>query len=136
MRQVPGHLIDLVPTVLDIAGGKRVQTWAGQAIPQPPGKSLVPSFAGEGTVAHESLWWWHEDNRALRAGDWKIVAAGKNRPWELYDLRSDRAEMNDLATQRPEKVRELAEEWTRQMEEFSALARKDLPAAAKASSTK
>ena len=70
-----------------------------------------------------------EGNRALRKGDWKIVAAGTNSPWELYDLRTDRAESTNLADQMPEKVRELAAEWTRQMEEYSALARKDAPPA-------
>ena len=61
-------------------------------MPPAPGKSLVPLFAKDGTVAHESLWWLHEGNRALRVGDWKIVAAGKDSPWELYDLSSDRSE--------------------------------------------
>jgi arylsulfatase len=72
------------------------------------------------------LWWLHEGNRALRVGDWKIVAAGKDSPWELYDMSSDRSETKDLAKDKPEKVRELAAIWARQFEEFSALAKKDL----------
>jgi len=75
---------------------------------------------------HPSLWWLHEGNRALRAGDWKIVAARADSDWELYDLRSDRAESNNLAARFPEKVREMAAEWTRQQEEMRALALKDL----------
>ena len=70
-------------------------------------------------------------NRALRAGDWKIVAAGKDASWELYDVSSDRSESKNLADQMPEKVRELAANWTRQLEEFTALAAKDLPPDAK-----
>jgi arylsulfatase len=130
LRHTPGHIIDLVPTILEAAGGKRFETWGGQPVPPPPGKSLVPLFTKDGTVTHGSFWWLHEKNRALRVGDWKIVAAGQDSPWELYDLRLDRSELKNLAIEKPEKVRELAEQWTRQMEEYSALARKDLPPSA------
>jgi arylsulfatase len=127
LRRTPGHVIDLVPTVLEVAGGRRPERWAGRPVPPPPGKSLVPLFARDGTVQHDSLWWLHEGNRALRAGNWKIVAAGKDSPWELYDLSSDRSESKGLAKDRPEKVRELAAAWARQFEENCALAAKDLP---------
>jgi arylsulfatase len=127
LRHAPGHLIDLVPTVLEAAGGKRPEKWEGRPVPTAPGKSMMPVFAKDGTVAHEFLWWLHEGNRALRAGNWKIVAAGKDSPWELYDLSSDRSETRNLATEKPEKVRELAAIWTKQFEESCALAAKDLP---------
>jgi arylsulfatase len=131
LRHAPGHVIDLVPTILDAAGGKRPEAWDGKPVPAPPGKSLVPVFARDGTVTHDSLWWLHEGNRALRVGDWKIVAAGKDSPWELYDLSADRSETNNLAGQKPEKVRELAAVWTKQFEDFAALAIKDAPPDAK-----
>jgi len=70
---------------------------------------------------------WDCTHRALRVGDWKIVAAGKDSPWELYDLSSDRSESKDQAKDKPEKVSELAAIWTKELEEFTALARKDLP---------
>jgi len=82
----------------------------------------VPVFAQDGTVARSSLWWLHEGNRALRAGDWKIVAAGKGSPWELYDLSADRSETRNLAASQPERVHTLAATWTRQFEEYAALA--------------
>ena len=75
-------------------------------------------------MTHDSLWWLHEGNRALRVGDWKIVAAGKDSPWELYDLEADRAETKNLAAEKPEKVRELAAMWDKQTEECFALARR------------
>ncbi len=134
LRHTPGHLIDLVPTILERAGGQRLETWAGIPVPPAPGLSLVPLFEKDGAVEHDSLWWLHEDNRALRVGNWKIVAAGKDSPWELYDLGSDRAEATNLAPSKPEKVRELADIWTRQTDEFNALARSD--AAPIAGSTK
>ena len=58
---------------------------------------------------------------------WKIVASGKDSPWELYDLSSDRCETHDLAADKPEKVRELAAIWTKQWEQIAALAAADLP---------
>ena len=127
LRTAPGHIIDLVPTILEVAGGKRLETWGGQPVPSAPGKSLVPLFAKDGTVTHDTLWWLHEGNRALRAGNWKIVAAGKDSPWELYDLDIDRAESRNCAAEKPEKVRELAELWTKQAEDCFALARENLP---------
>jgi arylsulfatase len=131
LRHTPGHVIDLVPTILEVVGGKRLTKWEGGPVPPPPGKSLVPLFARDGKVTRDFIWWLHEGNRALRAGDWKIVAAGKESPWELYDLGSDRSETKNQAKERPEKVRELSALWTRHFEESAALARQDLPTSAK-----
>ena len=125
LRHTPGHIIDLVPTTLELAGGR--PDVDGKPTPQRPGKSLVPLFTKDGAVTHDTIWWLHEGNRALRAGNWKIVAAGKDSPWELYDLTSDRSEMQNLAAEKPEKVRELAAMWTKQFQEYAALAAKDLP---------
>ncbi|MBI5385349.1 MAG: arylsulfatase [Verrucomicrobia bacterium] len=129
LRHGPAHLIDLAPTVLELAGGQWPAAQDGQPVPPPPGKSLASAFAKDGAVSHDSLWWLHEGNRALRVGDWKIVAAGTNAAWELYDLRTDRAEMNNLAGKNPQKLSELAGLWTNQWQEIRALALKDIPAA-------
>jgi arylsulfatase len=128
LRLNPGHLIDIVPTILEMAGGKRPATWKGQPVPTPPGKSLVPVFTRDNTVVHEYLWWCHEGNRAVRLGDWKLVAAGAKAPWELYDLKADRGESHNLANKRPEKARELETIWTRQDREFCDLALRNAPA--------
>jgi arylsulfatase A-like enzyme len=136
LRHAPGHLIDLVPTILDVVGGRKPGDVAGKPVPPAPGKSLRPLFAKDGTVVHDSLWWLHEGNRALRAGDWKIVAAGKDSPWELYDLKADRSETRDLAKDKPEMVNELAAVWTKQFEEYKALAMKDVPPEKKVNSKK
>ncbi|MCY3019686.1 MAG: arylsulfatase [Planctomycetota bacterium] len=77
LRHDPGHLIDLAPTVLELAGGKWPETFDGKPVPPPPGKSLVPAFAKDGSVTHDYFWWYHDGNRALRAGDWKLVADHK-----------------------------------------------------------
>ncbi len=127
LRHNPAHLIDIVPTILDAAGGKPFETWDGKPVPPAPGKTLVPVFAKDNTVAHDCLWWLHEKNRALRVGDWKIVAAGTDSPWELYDLRTDRAESNNLASAQPERVKEMAALWNKRLDEYRELATKDLP---------
>jgi arylsulfatase A-like enzyme len=124
LRRNPGHLIDLVPTILELAGGKWPPTTAGLAAPTPPGKSLVPVFTKDGSVQHDSFWWYHDGNRAIRVGDWKLVADHKF-PWELYDLRTDRSESTNLAAKHPEKVKELERAWTTQMESFCAQVRRD-----------
>jgi arylsulfatase A-like enzyme len=129
LRHDPGHLIDIVPTILQVAGAPgRPDSPEGRAIPTPPGKSLVSAFAHDGTLRHDDLWWAHEGNRAVRMGDWKLVAA-KNEPWELYNLATDRTESRNLARENPTKVRELSERWQRHMDEFTALARVDVKSA-------
>ncbi len=130
LRHDPGHLIDLPPTILELAGGAWPQTFAGKPLPPLPGKSLVPAFARDGSVTHDYFWWYHDGNRALRVGDLKLVADHRS-PWELYDLRTDRSESRNLAAEHPDKVHELEQTWTKRMKEFSALVQEDLPAASK-----
>jgi arylsulfatase len=119
LRHAPRHVIDLAPTILEVAGGK----WA-EKMPTPPGQSLVPLFANDAPAHERTFWWLHEGNKALRVGDWKIVAA-KDASWELYDLTSDRSESNDLAKAQPNRVRAMAATWARILEECAGLARKD-----------
>ncbi len=105
LRSDPGHVIDLLPTVLDLAG---VDVSDSLEVPF-PGESLVPTFKGESERERE-LWWYHEGNRALRHGDWKIVAV-RDKPWELFNLARDRTESENLAASSPEKVKELEARW-------------------------
>ena len=106
-------MIDLAPTILEVTGGKRFETWQGQPVPTPPGKSLVSIFAQDGRVQRDYLWWQHEKNRAVRVGDWKLVASGTEAAWELYNLGRDRVEAKNLAASMPDKVLELDETWQR-----------------------
>jgi arylsulfatase len=126
LRHTPGHFIDVVPTVLELAGVQKPKTWKGEPIPEAPGQSLVPAFANDKLIPHESLWWLHEGHRAVRVGDWKLVAA-KGDPWELYDMKTDRAEQVNLAAKMPDKVKELERVWLEQANRYTELARKTLP---------
>ncbi|MDH7502448.1 MAG: arylsulfatase [Verrucomicrobiota bacterium] len=122
LRHTPAHFIDFVPTVLELAGVNKPATWKGVPVPEAPGRSLVPAFHRDVTLPRESLWWLHEGNRAVRVGDWKLVTA-KNDPWELYDMRTDRAEQINLAAKMPEKVKELERVWQEHVDRFTAMAK-------------
>lgn len=62
------------------------------------------------TIAREALYWEHEGNRAIRVGDWKLVAS-HGQPWELYDVSRDRSEQHDLSGEQPERVSRMAAMW-------------------------
>ena len=122
LRRTPAHVIDVVPTVLELAGVTKPADWKGQPIPAAPGKSLVAALKSDVTVERPSLWWLHEENKAIRVGDFKLVAA-KGDAWALYDLSTDRAEQFDLSAKMPEKAKELADLWQKQTDEHVALAK-------------
>lgn len=126
LRTDPGHLIDLVPTILEISGSKIPPMFAGLTVPPLPGKSLVPAFKKDGAVKHDFLWWNHDGNRAIRVGDWKLVADHK-KTWELFNLKTDRSETKNLAAEYPEKVMELEQVWIKHAEEFNNLSKQDMP---------
>lgn len=112
LRRDPGHLIDIVPTVLDLAGVQPSTIWNGVTAPRLAGRSLVPQFAHDGAGAHEPLFFSHEGHRALRVGDWKLVSSRENSDtWELYNLANDRSEIIDLASKQPNRVRSMAAQW-------------------------
>jgi len=80
LRKNVGHVIDMVPTILEATGASRFTTWNDKPVPMPPGRSLLPAFATDATVTRDYLWWSHEGNRAIRVDDWKLVAPGKDGP--------------------------------------------------------
>jgi len=106
-----GHLVDFMPTLLELTGGSYPAQRHGQEVPALEGKSLVPVLRGEQREPHEYLCWYLEGNRAVRHGKWKLNWGVTARKWELYDLHVDRTETNDLAGEHPELVAELSQAW-------------------------
>ena len=123
-RRGAGHVIDIVPTIREVCGVKQLADWGGIAIPAAPGKSLLPVFNADTTLDHDHLWWFHDGHKAVRIGDWKLVAA-KGEPWELYDVKADRAEQHDMAAKYPDKLATLAARWAQSAAEFTTLAKSD-----------
>jgi arylsulfatase len=109
LRHDVGHVIDIVPTLLELAGVKAVLP---DGAPPFPGRSLVASLSKDGAVTRECLFFSHNGNRALRMGDYKIVSAKLDHSeWELYNLATDRCEQHDLAAEQPGTVSEMASRW-------------------------
>lgn len=106
----PSHLIDIMATCLDLSDAQYPKELHGEKIKPVQGVSLLPAFNGKSLKRKEPLFWEHESNRAVRDGKWKLVAKA-NSAWELYDMESDRTEMNNLAAKEPAKVKALAAKW-------------------------
>jgi arylsulfatase A-like enzyme len=107
-RQV-GHITDLMPTVLELAGASYPKEYNGNTILPREGVSLVPVFKGE-RLAQRQVFMEHEGNRSVREGRWKLVAL-LGKPWELYDMDSDPTEMNNLAAENADRVTRMATAW-------------------------
>jgi arylsulfatase A-like enzyme len=117
----PGHIIDIMPTLLDISGGIYPEEFNGRDILPMEGISLLPVFSGKNTEREKPLFWEHEGNRAVRDGEWKLVSEydytkKEFKRWELYNLSEDRSEIDDLSSRNPD----LRDELIREYEEWSA----------------
>jgi arylsulfatase len=105
-----GHVIDLLPTFLELAGATYPKQYAGHDLKPLEGKSLAQVFGGQPQVDRPPLFFEHEGGRAVHHGDWKLVARAGG-PWELYQLADDATETHDLAGSHPDRVAELSQFW-------------------------
>lgn len=121
LEHTPGHLVDLMATAVDLAQADYPTTaHGGHAIKPMEGQSLVPTFRGQ-SIERDAIYWEHEGNRAIRQGDWKLVAKGARGQWELYNIANDRSEQNDLAQRFPDRVEAMAALWTAYAERANVL---------------
>jgi len=116
MTNQVGHIIDVSATFRDITGAKYPKEILGKKTKSPLGKSLLPVFKGEEREPHKEIYWHFSRANAVRQGDLKVVRAGK--AWELYDLKTDPTETNNLAKERPEKTAELTKMWEAWREDY------------------
>ncbi len=105
------HLIDIMPTCLEVARAEFPRQWNGTAALAPEGIGLAPAFQSVGNISRsKALFWEHEGQRAVRDGKWKLVAS-HDEPWELYDMEADRTELKDLSSEEPKVVTRLLAEY-------------------------
>lgn len=111
------HVMDIPATILELAGLPHPETYVGRPVAPLQGHSLVPLLADPAAVPRDENDWIGFElsgNRALRQGDWKILwlcdPAGPGH-WQLFDLRSDPAETNDLSEMHPDIRDRMAAVW-------------------------
>jgi arylsulfatase A-like enzyme len=113
LRHAVAHVIDIPATILEVAGADLVKfnesaKTAGAATCY--SESLLPAMETDQALKRDWIWWLHDGNRALRKGNWKIVA-NKDQAWELYDLSIDRCETENLADSHPKLLDEMKRQW-------------------------
>jgi arylsulfatase len=115
-----GHVMDVMATCLELAGATCPEEFDGRAITSMQGRSLVPVFRDEKPAKREMLAWEHIGTKAIRMGDWKLVAR-RNGPWSLYDLSVDRSEQKDVAGKHADRVRQMEQCWQQWARETQVL---------------
>jgi len=108
------HLIDLMPTFVELGGATYPAEYEGNKIQPMEGVSLVPTLGGKAIKRQAPLGFEHHGNLGLRDGKWKIVSMYRRdqpRTWELYDMEADRTELNDLAKKMPGKLDAMVAAW-------------------------
>lgn len=97
ITQQTGHLIDLLPTIIDATHS----SYTSMGNFPLPGQSLLPYLISpEQRTVKRKLFWEHFDHKAYIEGDWKIVKA-KDSDWELYDITIDRTEQFSHSQAKP-----------------------------------
>lgn len=114
----PAQIIDVMPTLLELAGAEYPQRHDGNETHPLRGISLAPAFDGKPISRTAPMFSEHEKNAFIMDGDWKLVGKGvaasagpEEELWELYDLSGDRTELNNLVSQRPERAAKMMAAW-------------------------
>ncbi|SFJ63502.1 arylsulfatase [Planctomicrobium piriforme] len=129
------HVIDVVPTILDVAGIPEPKTVNG--IPQKPIEGISMRYSFDDKKAkerRETQYFEMLGNRAIyhngfiacaRHGiPWVTTGSGKpfyTDQWELYNLNEDFTQATDTAARNPMKVKELKEKFMEEAKKYNVL---------------
>ncbi|KAJ3061875.1 hypothetical protein HK102_008955 [Quaeritorhiza haematococci] len=105
-----GHVIDVMPTCLELAGVDYPARYDGHALKPLEGESLTPTLAGRPRQDRRTLYFEHEGGRAVIDDGWKAVAQARGN-WQLYHVAEDATETRDRAADEPERLAELTAAW-------------------------
>lgn len=106
-----GHIIDVQPTILELAGVTHPVEMGGREIIPLEGVSLAATIIGEASSSERTLFFEWSRSRAVREGDWKLVRDRGKPDWELYNVAEDRTEQHDLAKEQPSRVKRMEAAW-------------------------
>jgi len=115
------HVCDIFPTVIDLAGTSRPDTYKGNELAPLYGVSAKEFLAGNNVLVRNTemdpLHFEMLECKAVIKGKWKAMMLqppyASEAVWQLYDLSTDPLEKLDLASREPEKLNELSAEWDR-----------------------
>ncbi len=103
----PVTSVDFYPTFLEIVGAKADPTHVLD------GESILPLLRRSGTLKRDCVYWhyphYHHSRPAgaIRQGDWKLIEFYEDGRLELYNLKRDIAEKNNLTSKMPQKAAQL-----------------------------
>lgn len=105
-------IIDIMPTILEATQGNYPKTFNNNTIQPMEGLSLLP-VCENNRLDRDEWFVEHGSNKAFRKGDWKIAwSRDKNgKKWELFNLKDDPTELNDLASKKPERLNAMKNRW-------------------------
>jgi arylsulfatase len=103
--------MDVMPTLAELGKEPYPTSYQGHDVLPVQGKSMLPILLGGSRAGHDQICWHYNDNRAIRQGDWKLVWDKLQTGWALFDLRTDRTEIRDLAALHPDRVQQMGAAW-------------------------
>ena len=107
----PVHIIDILPTIAEVTQTDIPSAWPRRDLTNVAGESFASLLAGGKFSRENPIFLQFQTDRGLRDGDWKIVNL-QGGPWELYNIKQDRAEQTNLADKYPERVKSMEKQWT------------------------